>query len=83
MEGNVTYKATPHNWSENKSFLILEKVVSKLSNGKVLERFKVVKRWSAQGYGEKGIFTDSLKGVEYTKNELTNLSLYNEIEQFK
>ena len=67
------YKGHPNGWNENRSYLIFKKVFGKLSNGATLERYKVVKRWSAQGYGEDGIFTDSLKGVEYNKNELKNL----------
>tara|TARA_R110001632_G_scaffold9494_2_gene36462 strand:- start:316 stop:546 length:231 start_codon:yes stop_codon:yes gene_type:complete len=67
------YKATINGWDEKRSYLILKKVFGYLSNGGVNERYEVVKRWSAQGYGTDGIFTNSLKGVEYTKNELQNL----------
>lgn len=67
------YKATPHGWSEDRSYLILKKITTVFSYGKISERYEVVKRWSAQGFGEEGIFTESLKGVDYTKNELKNL----------
>ena len=67
------YKATINGWNEKRSYLILKKVFGYLSNGGVVERYEVVKRWSAQGLGAAGIFTDSLKGVEYNKNELQNL----------
>lgn len=67
------YKATVNGWDEKRSYLILKKVFGYLCNGGVNERYEVVKRWSAQGFGEKGIFTNTLKGVEYNKNELQNL----------
>ena len=38
--------------------------------------YKVVKRWSAQGYGDVGILTDSLKDVEYNKTELSVIIEY-------
>ena len=67
------YKATINGWDEKRSYLVLKKVFGYLSNGAVNERYEVVKRWSSQGFAEKGIFTDSLKGIEYNKNELQNL----------
>ena len=67
------YKATINAWDEKRSYLILKKVFGNLSNGGTKERYQVVKRWSAQGYGVDGIFINSLKGIEYTKNELQNL----------
>jgi len=70
------YKATPNGWDEKRSYLILKKVTTQLSYGRITERYEVVKRWSAQGYGEEGVFTNSLKGVDYTKNELINLVKY-------
>ena len=68
------YKATPQGWDEKRSYLILKKITTKLSYGKISERYEVVKRWSAQGFGSVGVFTESLKGVDYTKNELQNLT---------
>jgi hypothetical protein len=72
------YKAVPLNWDEKRSFLILKKIITQLSYGRNTERYEVVKRWTAQGWGEKGIFTNSLKGVDYTKNELKNIIKYEE-----
>tara|TARA_R110002072_G_C7625288_1_gene506387 strand:- start:54 stop:284 length:231 start_codon:yes stop_codon:yes gene_type:complete len=68
------YKATLHSWDEKRSYLIVKKVFGRLSNGAVIERYEVLKRWSAQDYGSKGMFTDSLKGSEYTFNELKNIT---------
>ena len=67
-------KGILNNWDEKNSYLIFEETKSYSSNGKEYIRYVVVKRWSRQGYGEKGIFTDSLKGVEYTKNEIIFLN---------
>tara|TARA_R110002126_G_scaffold53535_13_gene144582 strand:+ start:857 stop:1078 length:222 start_codon:yes stop_codon:yes gene_type:complete len=64
------YKATINGWDEKRSYLILKKVFGFLSNGGVIERYEVVKRWTAQGVGDDGIFTNSLKGVEYNHSEL-------------
>ncbi len=68
------YKAVPLGWDEKRSYLILKKITTVLSYGKVLERYEVTKRWSAQGWGLAGIYTDSLKGVSYTKNELRSIT---------
>lgn len=67
------YKSAPHGWDINRNYLIFKKIKGRYSSGLITERYEVTKRWSAQGYGEKGIFTNSLKGVEYTKNELQNI----------
>lgn len=64
------YKGILPNWNEANSYLILDKVISQTSYGKIFTRYVVVKRWSRQGWGEEGIFTDSLKGIEYTPNEI-------------
>ena len=72
------YKAVPNYWDEKRSFLILKKIITQLSYGRTTERYEVIKRWTAQGYGEKGIFNNSLKGVDYTKNELKNIIKYEE-----
>ena len=70
-----TYKICPNGWSPERSYLLAKKIQAKLSTGVVLERYCVIKRWSAQGYGKEGIFTESLKGVEYTKGELGLIEL--------
>jgi len=70
------FKATIRDWREERSYLILKKVIGHLSYGGTTERFEVVKRWSAQGWGEAGILTDTLKGVEFTRGELKGLSRY-------
>jgi len=64
------YKGILPNWNEKNSYLILDRILSETSYGKKYVRYVVVKRWSRQGWGEEGIFTDSLKGVEYTENEI-------------
>ena len=66
------YKATPKGWSEEYSYLILKKLTVQCSYG-TIQTYEVVKRWSAQGYGKQGVFTNSLNGVQYAKNELNNL----------
>ena len=70
-----TYKATPKGWDESHSYLVVIKIITKLSSGKILERYEVVKRWSRQGHGEPGKFTNSLKGVHYIENELKDITL--------
>tara|TARA_R110000823_G_scaffold303598_1_gene425039 strand:- start:208 stop:444 length:237 start_codon:yes stop_codon:yes gene_type:complete len=70
------YKGTPKGWDIKRSYLILKKVTNSLSYGKTFETYKVVKRWSAQGYGNLGVLTDSLKDVEYNKTELSVIIEY-------
>jgi hypothetical protein len=70
MDSDIFYKGILPNWDAKNSYLILNKLICKTSYGKEFIRFVVVKRWSRQGWGDEGIFTDSLKGVEYTENEI-------------
>jgi len=59
------YKCAPLNWDERRSFLICKRVI-----GRKYVFYEVVKRWSINGYGEEGTFSNSLKGVTYSENEI-------------
>ena len=66
----VTYMCVPHGWDMDRSYLICRKKVSHTSKGREILLYEVIKRWSLNGYGNPPIFTNTLKGSEYTKNEL-------------
>jgi hypothetical protein len=70
MESKQLFLGVLPHWNPNNSYLLFEKIIGETSYGKIFTRYKVVKRWSAQGWGEEGIFTDSLVGIEYTPSEI-------------
>ena len=68
------FKVVPNNWDVDRSFLVCKKHVSHSShllNFKEFIRYEVIERHSAQGYQVPWITTSSLKGCEYTPNELS------------
>jgi len=65
-----TYKCVPHGWDMNRSYLICNKEVEHTSYGKEIVLYKVIKRWSLNGFGNPPIFTDSLNGMFYSRGEL-------------
>ena len=73
------YKATPIAWDEKRSYLILEKINGRTSYGKITERYEVVSRWSKIEGCEKGILSNSLKGVQYNTNELKDITKINQL----
>ena len=77
MDKVILYKCVPHGWSEERSYLVCEKVESKTTYGSIFIRYKVLKRWSCGAYKAGGSYSESLKGLEYNDNELSLKIKYN------
>ena len=64
------YKIVPHEWDENKQYLIARKEISRTSNRKCFTFYFVENRMTKQNNGQ-WIKTDSLKGVHFITEELS------------
>jgi len=75
--------ACPIHWDLKKSYLIVKKVISKLSNGREFIGYEVLNRVTVCGYEKKLLVTESLKGMHYNKNEVNIISEFTFIEYLK
>ena len=70
--GEIKYKCTPHGWSEDRAYLVCKKVILNRSG---VALYEVVSRWCCGGVFDKGFFTETSKGVQYTKYELSKIEI--------
>lgn len=65
------YKMVPKGWSPESSYLIARRVENNINpTGELKTLYVVEMRWTAGGFGEPGKLTKSMRGCEYTPNEI-------------
>jgi hypothetical protein len=76
MNEKEIYKAVPSGWDENNNYLIVKKLISLTSYNSLVIMYEVVKRCSVTGWKKEKVYTHSLNGVQYNKNEIKIIKKY-------
>ena len=76
MREKEIYKAIPSGWDEDKNYLIVKKLISLTSYDSLVIMYEVIKRCSIVGWEKEKVYTNSLNGVQYNKNEIKIIKKY-------